>query len=91
MTDTTATRSKCQRTARLGRLSPTGDPNSAGRRIRNEGRCMHAFVRSWQTLTFPPITVVFFRIIGTKNTANEVREEEEEEESTSISTSDFYF
>lgn len=49
---------------------------------------MHAFVRSWQTLTFSPITVVFFRIIGTKNTANEVREEEEVH--LSISTWDFY-
>lgn len=28
--------------------------------------------RSWQTLTFPPRAVVYFKIVGTFNTANEV-------------------
>lgn len=30
-------------------------------------------LRSWQQFTFPPRAVVFFRIVGTYNTANEVR------------------
>ena len=29
--------------------------------------------RSWQLIEFPPRPVTFVRIIGTKNTANEVR------------------
>ena len=29
--------------------------------------------RSWQTVTFDPLPVTFIRIVGTHNTANEVR------------------